>query len=753
MTNGCFKMKMNENSTTNQNVGIGITVERQLSGEHLIVDVREGLGAANAGLKIGWILRAVDFREVKGLQSREVKEMICGPKDSVVILTVLSLNLNGGKVENFHVFRSLMKNTSQPKVFSHESTVYEEHFAAKGAFSQSNRKAQPENKASSLLKMVGWVFGTSKHRDGGNVVRSPVGLINPGQERETMEAAQKKLTDAMIHSQKALSEKGSLQSNVVRSERAMEDVENLKMQAQFTSNQLSELDMVIEAILQRRVNRLNALRNDLAAHQRTWPAPNSVNHLQSTTLPGSINAEALAPPLPEADQCEISERPGILRLEKPTQRPVEAPLAAAPAARPEPSATPPDLPRQRLRTVAFRLDAPPPAEAAGPGRPSQSPSRVVHSKSRPPVRRRSSDSPCSSDDGADDDPAAAEADLAARKSELRSLLERMEQTMLRMSAGPGGPVSSPGPGEGGVDGGSDSGRRLSGRPECVRAGGGGGSDDDEVDGFCGDAEAAHGPKGNVRARALEGDSDSCAPPALPSRSPAPSATPGAMGQVRPRTAIRTSPPDHAPVSSDSEGPPNLKGVAGQAPRTRSALRAAHAPATPSKSPGTPARRGARWPPPATDTPPSAPQRPSPAAAGTLRVVAIEAAGLSVPPGASGGRKGPSCSVQVGPLFFQTRPAAAMDPARPVWNEAFEVPLAEIDAARAVLRVRVFAGGALGRDDALGEAVLPLREALPGPPRWFPLSVSGGGDGGSSADADRGAVCLRFVGDGPGGVQG
>ena len=103
--------------------------------------------------------------------------------------------------------------------------------------------------------------------------------------------------------------------------------------------------------------------------------------------------------------------------------------------------------------------------------------------------------------------------------------------------------------------------------------------------------------------------------------------------------------------------------------------------------------------------------------------------------------------------FQTRPAAAMDPARPVWNEAFEVPLAEIDAARAVVRVRVFAGGALGRDDALGEAVLPLRDAQPGPPRWLPLgplSVDGGGDGGSRAD--RGAVCLRFVGDGPAGVQ-
>ena len=80
-------------------------------------------------------------------------------------------------------------------------------------------------------------------------------------------------------------------------------------------------------------------------------------------------------------------------------------------------------------------------------------------------------------------------------------------------------------------------------------------------------------------------------------------------------------------------------------------------------------------------------------------------------------------MQVGPLFFQTRPAVPTDPARPVWNESFSVPLAEVDPARAVLRIRAFAGAALGRDNSLGEAALPLLDARPGPPRGLALPLA------------------------------
>jgi hypothetical protein len=84
-------------------VAIGITAERHISGDHFIIQVKPGTPAAEAGLCPGWIIKAVDFRQVRGLEASQVQSAIMGLVNSSVTLTVQRTNAHA--LEHFLIFR------------------------------------------------------------------------------------------------------------------------------------------------------------------------------------------------------------------------------------------------------------------------------------------------------------------------------------------------------------------------------------------------------------------------------------------------------------------------------------------------------------------------------------------------------------------------------------------------------------------------------------------------------------------------
>ena len=94
-------------------VGIGLTAERQISGDHFIVDVKSGSAAEEAGLTPGCIIKSVDFRQIKGSEAAEVRSLIMGPSNTSVTLTIQRPGARS--FEHVLVFRRDIRSHSQDR--------------------------------------------------------------------------------------------------------------------------------------------------------------------------------------------------------------------------------------------------------------------------------------------------------------------------------------------------------------------------------------------------------------------------------------------------------------------------------------------------------------------------------------------------------------------------------------------------------------------------------------------------------------